>query len=148
MNKFGENIVYLRRKANMSQGALAEKLFVTPQAVSRWENGQTEPDLETIKKIAEVFGVAVEDVINGPETAEYKKVRSRVHAYYVIGSVIVTLYAVLCVILSLSGIESYPLFLSLVILSLVYLAAMMTAEIVLRRYKLGKVKPKHKESTK
>ena len=148
MNKFGENIVYLRRKANMSQGALAEKLFVTPQAVSRWENGQTEPDLETIKKIAEVFGVAVEDVINGPETAEYKKVRSRVHAYYVIGSVIVTLYAVLCVILSLSGIESDPVFISLVILAFIYLVAIMIAEIKLRRYKLGKVKPKHIDSTK
>ena len=45
-----KNVIYeLRTGKSMSQDELAEKLFVTRQAVSRWENGETVPNAETLK---------------------------------------------------------------------------------------------------
>lgn len=43
-------ILQLRNRENLSQEELAEKLFVTRQAVSRWENGETLPNTETLKR--------------------------------------------------------------------------------------------------
>ena len=47
MTSVGENIKNIRKKNNITQEELAEKLNVTRQAVSNWENGKTEPDIET-----------------------------------------------------------------------------------------------------
>ena len=61
----GKNIKRFREKASMTQQELGGKLCVTRQAVSSWENGKTEPDLETLGKIAEVLAVSVEELIYG-----------------------------------------------------------------------------------
>ena len=53
-----EVIYELRTKNGMSQDELAEKVFVTRQAVSRWENGETVPNTETLKLLSERFGAA------------------------------------------------------------------------------------------
>lgn len=45
-------ILELRNKAGLSQDELAEKVFVTRQAVSRWENGETTPNTETLKLLS------------------------------------------------------------------------------------------------
>lgn len=47
----------LRKDLGLTQDEFAEKLFVTRQAVSRWENGETTPTIDTIRRITEVFGV-------------------------------------------------------------------------------------------
>ena len=52
-----EIILKLREKSGMSQDGLAEKLFVTRQAVSRWETGKTTPDIDTLKKLSKLFDV-------------------------------------------------------------------------------------------
>ena len=62
MTKISKNIKRLRMLQNMSQEELAQKLFVSRQAVSSWENNRTQPDLDMIQKIAELFGVEVESV--------------------------------------------------------------------------------------
>ena len=50
------NILYeLRTKNGLSQDELAQKLFVTRQAVSRWENGETVPNTETLKLLSRFF---------------------------------------------------------------------------------------------
>ena len=53
----GQNIRRLRTEKQMTQKALADKLFVTAQAVSRWENGEVEPSLSTVTEIARIFNV-------------------------------------------------------------------------------------------
>ena len=58
-------ILELRTKRGLSQEELAEKVFVTRQAVSNWETGKTQPDIETLTKIAEYFDVSVEYLIYG-----------------------------------------------------------------------------------
>lgn len=49
----------------MTQKELAERLHVTPQAVSRWETGEVEPSVSTIGEIAEIFGVTTDEIISG-----------------------------------------------------------------------------------
>ncbi|NBH80871.1 helix-turn-helix domain-containing protein [Clostridiaceae bacterium] len=53
-------ILKLRKHLNLSQNEFAEKLSVTRQAVSRWENGETVPNIDTLKLIAETFDVSVD----------------------------------------------------------------------------------------
>ncbi|MBQ4113237.1 MAG: helix-turn-helix transcriptional regulator, partial [Clostridia bacterium] len=54
--KLGEKIKTLRKQKNISQEVLAQYLGVTFQAVSKWENGTTMPDVATIPAIASFFG--------------------------------------------------------------------------------------------
>ena len=61
----GKNIKRFREKKNLTQAELAERLCVTRQAVSNWENGKTEPDLETLGRIASMLEVSVEELIYG-----------------------------------------------------------------------------------
>lgn len=59
-------ILELRRYLNLSQKEFAEKLLVTRQAVSRWENGDTIPNTDTLKLIAKTFDVSVDYLLGRP----------------------------------------------------------------------------------
>ena len=54
---FKENLIQLRKKANLSQEQLADKLNVTRQAISKWESGQTMPEADKILLLNFVFTV-------------------------------------------------------------------------------------------
>lgn len=60
-----QNIKQLRTSKGMTQKELAEKLHVTPQAVSRWENGEVEPSVSTIGEMADIFEVTADEIIGG-----------------------------------------------------------------------------------
>lgn len=66
----GKNIKNFRIKMNMTQDILAEKLKVTRQAVSNWENNKSEPDLNLLQNIAIVFGISVEELICGNQIVQ------------------------------------------------------------------------------
>lgn len=59
-------ILQLRTKKGMSQDELAEKLYVTRQAVSRWENGETIPNTETLKRLSKFFDVSINTLLGTP----------------------------------------------------------------------------------
>lgn len=59
----------LRQTRGLTQEEMAQKLNVTRQAVSRWENGDTTPGIDTLKLIATTFGVTVESILELPPTA-------------------------------------------------------------------------------
>ena len=59
-------ILELRSKHGLSQDELAEKVFVTRQAVSRWENGETIPNTETLKLLSELFNVSINTLLGAP----------------------------------------------------------------------------------
>ena len=62
-----KNIIFdLRTKAGMSQDELAQKVFVTRQAVSRWENGETTPNTETLKLLSKLFDVSINTLLGSP----------------------------------------------------------------------------------
>lgn len=56
----------LRTKNGLSQDELAEKVFVTRQAVSRWENGDTVPGTETLKLLSKLFDVSINTILGAP----------------------------------------------------------------------------------
>ena len=56
----------LRTKKGLSQDELAEKVFVTRQAVSRWENGETTPNTETLKLLSKLFDVSINTLLGSP----------------------------------------------------------------------------------
>ena len=56
----------LRTKKGLSQDELAEKVFVSRQAVSRWENGETTPNTETLKLLSKLFDVSINTLLGSP----------------------------------------------------------------------------------
>ena len=61
-----EVLYELRTKNGLSQDELADKIFVTRQAVSRWENGETVPNTETLKLLSNLFGVSINTLLGSP----------------------------------------------------------------------------------
>ena len=59
-------ILSLRTKNGLSQDELAEKVFVTRQAVSRWENGETVPNPDTLKLLSALFDVSINTLLGAP----------------------------------------------------------------------------------
>ena len=59
-------ILELRTKNGLSQDELAERLFVTRQAVSRWENGETVPNTEALKLLSKFFNVSINTLLGSP----------------------------------------------------------------------------------
>ncbi len=59
-------IFELRNKAGLSQDKLAEKVYVTRQAVSRWENGETIPNTEALKLLSKLFDVSINTLLGSP----------------------------------------------------------------------------------
>ena len=59
----GENIKRYRNEKKMTQQELADKLYVTAQAVSRWEKNEVEPSIATITKMSQIFGVSTDDIL-------------------------------------------------------------------------------------
>ncbi len=63
-----KDVIYeLRTKKGLSQDELAEKVFVTRQAVSRWENGETVPNTETLKRLSNLFNVSINTLLGSPQ---------------------------------------------------------------------------------
>ncbi|AEF24535.1 DNA-binding protein [Streptococcus parauberis] len=62
---FSQQLAKLRKEKHFSQDELAEKLFISRQAISKWERGEVTPDLAKIEQIAEVFGVTTEFLLFG-----------------------------------------------------------------------------------
>ncbi len=60
-------LIQLRGKRNMTQEEVAEKVFVTRQAVSRWENGETVPNTETLKLLSKLFDVSINTLLGSPQ---------------------------------------------------------------------------------
>ena len=61
-----EIILALRTKKGLSQDGLAEKVCVTRQAVSRWETGETVPNVETLKLLSKLFDVSINTLLGSP----------------------------------------------------------------------------------
>ena len=73
----GKHIKQYREQKDMTQEALADRLSVTRQAVSNWECGKTQPDIETLHRIADVLDITVEELIYGE-----KRPLTVVHNHY------------------------------------------------------------------
>ena len=59
----GKRIAACRKRMGLTQDALAEQLGVTAQAVSKWENDQSCPDITMLPKLAKVFGITTDEIL-------------------------------------------------------------------------------------
>ena len=59
----GKRIAYHRKRKGLTQDMLAEKLGITAQAVSKWENDQSCPDITTLPKLADIFGISTDELL-------------------------------------------------------------------------------------
>ena len=66
--EFQEVFAQLRQRTGLSQSEVAERLFVTRQAVSRWERGETIPEVETLQALSRLFGVSINTLLGSPRT--------------------------------------------------------------------------------
>lgn len=94
MDKYvtGAVIRRLREKKNMTQEELAEKIFVSSKAVSKWETGQGFPDISLIEPLAQALGISVIELLSGEDISNCNKssniARSRFYVCPVCGNVI------------------------------------------------------------
>lgn len=61
---FKDNLIHLRKIKQLTQEDVADKIGVTRQSVAKWESGETVPDLEKCRLLAELFGVTLDDLAN------------------------------------------------------------------------------------
>lgn len=72
--QIGNNIAAYRKTSGLTQAELAEKLNYSDKAVSKWERGESVPDVITLVQLAELFGIGVGDLVsNGQVTAQAQK---------------------------------------------------------------------------
>ena len=69
----GERLQQLRQRSGLSQEEVAQKLFLTRQSVSKWENGQAEPGIENLKALARLYGVTVDALVGTEELPKEEK---------------------------------------------------------------------------
>jgi uncharacterized protein YjbI with pentapeptide repeats len=69
----GDKIAEARKKMNISQAQLAEQLFISPQAVGKWERGESMPDIITLNRLAEILGVDLNYFSKNFQSAETEK---------------------------------------------------------------------------
>jgi len=86
-DKIGQFIKNIRIKNNLTQQAFAKKLGVTYQAVSKWENSKSIPDIEMLKLISVNFNVNFDDLINGE-----KKNNSRQYKFFLIIATVLIIF--------------------------------------------------------
>ncbi len=78
--EIGERLQQLRKEKGISQEKLAEQLHVTRQAISKWETGQSYPDLDNLGALCKLYGVTADYILYGEDTKTqknrfYKKVK-------------------------------------------------------------------------
>ena len=66
-NTLGKRLAALRREKGLKQDELSEILGVSPQAISKWENDQTCPDISLLPTIAKTFGISVDELLSGKQ---------------------------------------------------------------------------------
>ena len=74
--KFNENLKYLRKQAGLTQEQLAEKLDVSRQAITKWESGQSLPDIENLKEISYIFSVSIDSLVSEIDCKSTTKIKN------------------------------------------------------------------------
>ena len=75
---FGKRFQELRKKHHFTQEDIANKLNITPQAVSKWENDMSAPDITLLKEISDIFNITIDELLgNTTNSAKYVEEKQR-----------------------------------------------------------------------
>ncbi len=114
-----QNLSYYRKQAGLSQLELADKLKYSNKNISKWENGETTPNVFTLKKLAELYNVTIDDLVNkhnpldeqlAQQNYKQRQKRKRLFQYGMLLLANAILFSVACIIilaLSLSGVTCF-----------------------------------------
>jgi transcriptional regulator with XRE-family HTH domain len=80
--KIGKFIAELRKEKDLTQKDLAEKIGVTDKAISKWENGRGMPDVSLLRKISEVLGITVNELLSAEKIDDKDKARKLEENYF------------------------------------------------------------------
>lgn len=75
--EFHEKLQQLRKQKNMTQEQLAQQLFVSRTAVSKWESGRGYPNLESLKSISKLFSVSIDELLSNDELMDLAQTENR-----------------------------------------------------------------------
>ena len=103
--EFNEKLQQLRKQSNLTQEQLAEQLYVSRTAVSKWESGKGYPNIESLKCISKVFSVSIDELLSGNEliTLAESENRSNISKIYSLMYGILDLMAVVFIFLPFYG---------------------------------------------
>ena len=113
MTEFAKQLQSLRKKANLSQEDIAEQLHISRQAVSKWEQGQSAPDVETCLKLCEVLKVSPNQLLLGldnPEEHTPKTKSSLWDILFIVSSVFLMLVCVCGTVMLINNLYNGQIF--------------------------------------
>lgn len=121
--KFSEKLKKLRADNNITQDELAEKIFVTRTAVSKWETDAGYPNLESLKMLSKVFGISLDELVSD-EYIESKKILEEKQArkIYFIGLALYVVALALAIAFSVTKIKYLLIPLALLVVAYIVLA--------------------------
>ena len=90
--EFCKKLSELRKKSGLSQEKLAEVVGVSRQAVTKWESGKSNPDTENLVRLAEIFGVSIDELCTGEEPKPKAKIHPASHILAFVSVLIVAAY--------------------------------------------------------
>ena len=139
---FSQNIIFFRKKMNLSQKDMAERLNTTNKNISKWENAETVPDVFMIKKIATIFNVTVDTLISpitnenkiAIKTEVAKPFRLKLYMILLINALIILAGSVTFFILKSLEVEPFPLiFIFIYILPIIDISIFIFICIVIKK---------------
>ncbi len=83
--EIGEKIKELRKQKGWTQEELAEKLFVSRTAVSKWESGKGTPNIDSLKDISAIFAVSIDELLSGEELISIAKMYNQINLRQLVG---------------------------------------------------------------
>lgn len=104
--EFHEKLQFLRKQQNWTQEQLAEKLYVSRTAVSKWELGKGYPNIESLKQLSSVFGISIDELLSGEElmAAAQEENQSNLRSVYAALWGMLDAAALACILLPLYGV--------------------------------------------
>lgn len=75
----GKKIKLARQNAGLSQKQLADKLFVSSQAITKWEADKGIPDIENLKRLSNLFNISLDDLLGNKEHLDLSVIKENIH---------------------------------------------------------------------
>lgn len=103
--EFNEKLQQLRKQKELTQEQLAEQLYVSRTAISKWESGKGYPNIESLKCIAKFFSITIDELLSGEELITLAETENRTNLGKVYSMIygVLDLMVTLCIVLPLYG---------------------------------------------
>lgn len=105
MLEFNEKLQQLRKQKNLTQEQLAEQLYVSRTAISKWESGKGYPNIESLKSISKLFAVSIDELLSGDELINIAVTENRSNMSKIFGYIyaVLDMMAIAFILLPLYG---------------------------------------------